>query len=150
MLCFLKLKKIFNKMILISAMLFLSLSASAQNWKYVLTDEGSDFYMQLDNAEQSVNQKVWLKEVSKKLEYTKNGKKSYLYNGFSVMLMVFDCYDRKFNSEKIIYYNSVGKVVHSESFVEYGVIMYPWEKPVPGTIGDKFMFYVCGDGSFYK
>jgi hypothetical protein len=147
MLFFLNLKVLSKKTILFGVMFFFSLTLSAQEWKYLLSDDGSDFYVQAETSQNSFHSKLWVKETAPKIEYEKNEKKQILYNGFVVRLMVFDCSDREYNLERVVYYSSNGKVIYTESFEMNGILVSPWEKAIPGTLGDKFVLYMCGGGS---
>lgn len=120
----------------------------SQDWKYLTSDDGSDFYVQNVNAGNVFESKLWVKEVVPKLTYQKNGKNQVLVNGFVVRLMHFSCSRSEMNLSKIIYYNSKGAVAHSESFEQNGFLVNDWEPVVPGTLGAKFLLYQCGSNNY--
>ena len=117
----------------------IGINAFSQEWKLIGTMKNGDEYFIKKHTNEEGSTKVWLKLVSKHIEYKKNGRKRKK-EGSSLTLYDTNCTERRLIVESIIYYDAEGNVLDSN---EFAIFSSNWKNVIPDSMGELFLNSAC-------
>ena len=127
------------KIIVTFLLLFMSSTSLCQSWTHIGTQANGDEYYIKKHSNEVGSTKVWIKLISKSIEYYKKGKK-YITSGSQLTLYDTDCSERKLDVRSIVTYNSKGVVLESHEKEDYES---DWSSVVPDSVGEAFLEKAC-------
>jgi len=151
--------------ILLIALIAIVFAQIDEKWLYVGTTEKENYYIDTTTIEKTPEKRgarIWVKtepaegflsfireekkELNKKfIHLDRQGNEMWDYLGYdyydhTLTLYQIDCTSRRIKAFSVIDYDFNGNVLRSES-QENG---YSWEYVVPGSIGEKLYYTLCG------
>lgn len=126
-----------KRIIVLATFLITNFLYSQKTWVPIITsfEPEEKTFMALNT-----NNTIWIKKVSKNIEFQTNVKTKKNIDGYELILFKVDCNNRKIGLIQIAVYDKNGKLLSSTKLQDYDVEM---DYVIPDSVGETYLDTYC-------